>query len=196
MRFYDSRRADLGELYDEKDIDTELTADLVGDYLFTDSDFINNLSTKNRNVFQKIYDEIKYLCKIATAGSKEVRELEKVKKAFEKAYKESGTINTNTQYSVSFIDKYSQKQYNNFGWARDAEAISKNELDDLYSKIQEKGSLKKFTQSSSGEAIIEVNDKPHTTLGVDNVFVFVTDTRNNPQINKVIKFQVDTDTEM
>ena len=66
----------------------------------------------------------------------------------------------------------------------------------MYSKIHEKGSLEKFAQSSKGEAIIEVNDNPHTTLGVDNVFVFAKGTKNNPQINKVVRFQVETDTEM
>lgn len=40
-------------------------------------------------VFQKIYNEIKYLYKLATAGSKDARQLEKVKKAFEEAYKEN-----------------------------------------------------------------------------------------------------------
>lgn len=62
-------------------------ADLVGDYLFTDSDFIGRLSAENRGVFDKLFDEIKYLCKVATAGSKEARQLEKVKKAFEDAYR-------------------------------------------------------------------------------------------------------------
>ena len=69
------------------DPDMELTADLIGDYLFTDADFVRNLSANNRNVFEKIFDEIKYLCKVATAGSKEARELEKVKKIFEDAYR-------------------------------------------------------------------------------------------------------------
>ena len=66
----------------------------------------------------------------------------------------------------------------------------------MYSKIHEKGSLKKFTQTANGEAIIEVNDNPHATLGTDNVFVFVTGTKNNPQINRVVRFQAETDTEM
>lgn len=104
---YDSRRKALEELYknvEGADIDAELTADLVGDYLFTDSDFIKHLSTSNRNVFQKIYDEIKYLYKVATAGSKEARELEKVKKAFDKAYKESGEAKSDIQYSMSDSD--------------------------------------------------------------------------------------------
>ena len=83
------------------DPDEELTADLVGDYLFTDEDFVRKLSVQHRNVFQKIYDEIKYLCKIATAGSKEARELEKVKRAFEKAYKESGKSVEGVKHSIS-----------------------------------------------------------------------------------------------
>lgn len=87
---YQTRYDALAEMYKDiegADVNAELTADLVGDYLFMDSDFINNLSTKNRNVFQKLYDEVKYLYKTATAGSKEARELAKVKKAFEDAYR-------------------------------------------------------------------------------------------------------------
>lgn len=104
---YDSRRAALTELYKDikdADIDAELTADLVGDYLFTDSEFISHLSTQNRNVFQKIYGEIKYLVKVATAGSKEARELEKVKRAFDKAYKEGGKGVEGTKHSLSDSD--------------------------------------------------------------------------------------------
>lgn len=104
---YKARYDALKELYkgiDGADLDAEITADLIGDYLFTDSDFVNNLSVKNRNVFQKIYDEIKYLCKVATAGSKEARELEKVKRAFDKAYKESGNVEGDTKYSLEQVD--------------------------------------------------------------------------------------------
>ena len=98
---YQGRIDALSKLYDAKDIDSELTADLVGDYLFTDSDFINNLSANHRNVFQKIYDQIKHLYKMATAGSKEARELEKVKRAFEKAY-QAETKNTITEDGVKY----------------------------------------------------------------------------------------------
>lgn len=109
------RRGTLTALYanvEDADIDAELTADLVGDYLFTDSDFINNLSANHRNVFQKIYDEVKYLLKVATAGSKEARELEKVKRAFEKAYRE-GTKNTaedgGRKYSLATVEAVQPK---------------------------------------------------------------------------------------
>ena len=139
---YQSRYSELERIYSKKDangnilkdengntifirddvnIDAEVVADLVGDYLFTDTDFINNLSTKHRNVFQKIFDEIKYLLKIATAGSEEARKLEEVKKKFEQAYRENvkgkpDTTDTSTneeaqefetddvQYSISVTD--------------------------------------------------------------------------------------------
>ena len=97
---YQGRYDALKELYkgvEGADIDAELTADLVGDYLFTDSDFVNNLSVTNRNVFQKIYDEIKHLMKLVTAGSKEARQLEKVKRTFDKAYRENAKGNTETE---------------------------------------------------------------------------------------------------
>ena len=108
-----SRRAALTELYKDvdADIDAELTADLVGDYLFSDSKFIKDLTT-NKNLFQKIYDEIKYLCKVATG--KQLTEIEQVKKEFDNVWKELSekgidTIVENnkiandgeTQYSVS-----------------------------------------------------------------------------------------------
>ena len=105
---YDSRLQAITELYNKHDPDAdpvkELTADLVGDYLFTDTEFINNLSTNHRNVFQKIYDEVKYLCKVATAGSKEARQLEKVKKAFEDAYRADSKAKTEKQYSLTMVD--------------------------------------------------------------------------------------------
>ena len=114
---YDSRLADIQERYkgiENADYEAELTSDLVGDYLFADENFIKHLSVNNRNVFQKIYDEVKYMLKVVTAGSKEARQLEKVKRAFDKVYKESGKQTeaktedvsaSDTKYSVSVTDK-------------------------------------------------------------------------------------------
>ena len=82
-------------------IKKEVAADLVGDYLFTDPDFVRHLSTKNRNLAQKLYDEIKYMLKVATAGSKEARELERVKKAFEDAWRGEVKATGENQHSLS-----------------------------------------------------------------------------------------------
>jgi hypothetical protein len=112
---YNKRLADIKEIYgeDQSKIDSELTADIIGQYLFTDYDFVHNLSTQNRNVFQKIYDEIKYMVKIATAGSKEARDLEKVKKMFDKAWRENvdGKAQSESKYSISEIVDQNKKSY-------------------------------------------------------------------------------------
>ncbi len=116
---YDTRLADLTNLYkDVKDanVENELTADLVGDYLFTDPDFINNLSTEKPSLFKKVYNEIKHLYKMATAGSKEARELLKVKKAFEKAYKENAVArDTNNEVSVGEVATETTSQVDSLG---------------------------------------------------------------------------------
>lgn len=91
---------------------------------------------------------------------------------------------------------YTEKQYNSFGWASEAGGITSTELDDLYSKIQARTTLHMFNQSSKGEAIIEVNKKPNTTLDVDNVFVFVKGTKDNFRITRTVRFNVDTEMEM
>ena len=52
---YDGRREALAELYKDvkdADIDAELTANLIGDYLFTDSDFIRHLSASISEVLR------------------------------------------------------------------------------------------------------------------------------------------------
>lgn len=107
-----SRRAKTAKMYDGKnaDIEAELTADLVGDYLFGSKDFIDKL-TGNRTLFQKLWDEVKYLCKVATG--KELTEIEKVEREFARAWKEYGqteqtadTATPDIQLSVSGKDDF------------------------------------------------------------------------------------------
>lgn len=73
-------------------VDKEVTADLVGDYIFNDKGFIDHLA-KDRNVFQRVWDEIKYMAKIAKAGSEQAKQLERVKREFERAYREANKAN-------------------------------------------------------------------------------------------------------
>lgn len=106
----DKRLAELQAKYagvEDANPEAELVADLVGDYLFTDKEFIKQLSTKHRNLFEYLYDQIKYFYKIAVAGSQEARELEKVKKIFEDAYRQSGgKAQSGTKHSITeaFVD--------------------------------------------------------------------------------------------
>ncbi len=120
----ETRRADLTGVYDgvynsdiDTDVDFELAADLGGDYIFTDADFATELYNADKNAFQKIFDEIKYWIKLATAGSEEARLLEKAKHNFEKALrstfdgKASTSAEDGTQYSISEIVGDSGKNY-------------------------------------------------------------------------------------
>jgi len=88
--------------------EAELVADLVGRYIFEDYAFVHDLAMNHRNVFQRLYDEIKYLCKLATAGSKEARDLERAKRNFEKAYRESADTKAKTdgvtKYDIAILE--------------------------------------------------------------------------------------------
>lgn len=77
------------ELNAEAKFEKELVADLVGDYIFTDKAFVEKLFQEEPGLFKRIFEEIKYLCKLVTAGSKEARQLEKSKKMFEKVVSEA-----------------------------------------------------------------------------------------------------------
>ena len=101
---YDTRLQSINRIYQGKNANpyNELTADIVGDYLFTDEQFINRLSTEKPNIFKQIYNYIKHVFKMATAGSAEARQLEQLKYKLEQAYKNtSKQANTDTKYSLS-----------------------------------------------------------------------------------------------
>ena len=185
---YQSRYDAFVELYKDvkdADIEAELAADLVGDYLFTDADFINHLSTKNRNVFQKIYDELLYLYKIANAGSKEAMQLEKVKKAFEKAYREGGKAQKNTandggaKYSIETLPdgkKYvradRQVIYGNDpdSWSEQVEDYINGKIrkGENISLVAEDGEILTLTANTAGK--IASNKTSHGTTMSDEKF--------------------------
>lgn len=101
---YDSRYQERAGQYSNKyaqdenfktKIDQEITGDLVGDILFSDEGFIKHL-TKDKGVFQTVWDEVKYYAKMATPGSAQSKLFEKTKRAFEKAYREMVKGNKST----------------------------------------------------------------------------------------------------
>lgn len=70
----------------EAESDSIFSAEKVGEYLFSE-EFAEKLATENRELFKRVFKEIKYLSKTAAEGSREAERLGKVKKTFEKAYK-------------------------------------------------------------------------------------------------------------
>lgn len=104
---YDSKIQDITEAYgdllvDENQVKEELTADLVGDFLFNDEKFIEHLATKDRNIFQRIYDYVKHAYKMITAKTDDAKALEKMKYQFDNVYKSiSNENNTGIKYSIA-----------------------------------------------------------------------------------------------
>lgn len=74
----------------------ELANDLLGEYIFSDYEFVSNLAKTNRTVFDKAFDAIKHLYNMAVSGSYQQRELEKAKYLFQKALDEAGNGQKNT----------------------------------------------------------------------------------------------------
>jgi len=171
-KLYKNAYKNLDEAEFEAKLKKELTADFVGEYLFTDADFVNKLSVEQPNVFQKIYEEIKYMIKLATAGSKEARELEKVKKAFEKAYKETASINNGNgslEYSLNIIqDRKVADRLTSSEWKVVKASVSN------YNKLNYN-----YQKSADGDIIIPVGDK----------LVYTDANYDSPGISKIIQIE-------
>ena len=107
---YHDMQANIRDNYKSEEVGEEIIADVVGEYLFEDEAFVQNLSTKNQNLFQRIFAEIKHLLNLATAGSKQARDLERVKRAFEKAYRNTDIASKNVSTDDIAPVKYSLSQ--------------------------------------------------------------------------------------
>ncbi len=171
---YDTRLQAITKLYEGvegADIDAEITADLIGDYLFTDSDFISRLSTEKPNIFKRIFDEIKYLYNVATAGSKEARELEKVKKAFEKAYREVSKSREGVKYSIGEIIDENNKSYG-IGVHLDSTLLDNLTPDErkemVKERIKELGGEKFTAYDNNGNAVDVIVAKPGASFRNQN----------------------------
>lgn len=112
---YDKYYNDTKRLYNSvknADVEKETVSFLTGDYVFTDQEFVSSLSIEQPNIFKQAYDYIKHVYKIATAGSKEARQLERAKRMFDKAYKEmskatTGEVDSNLTTEADSDTKYS-----------------------------------------------------------------------------------------
>ena len=165
---YDSKVKSITDAYgnllvDENQIKEELTADLVGDFLFNDEKFIENLSIKDKNVFQKIYDYIKHIYKVATAGTEEAKAIENLKYQFDKVYK---SINNKQSNGSGIKYSFAGKKGMENAVVQDSQNI---ELEKLYNKAHqmEKANIDNETirqntnwfQDKNGDWKFEFSDK-------------------------------------
>ena len=88
----------LKQTYGTNDVSSEVVADISGQ-LFGNQEFINNLSTKQPNIFKRIYNKIVELANKITGNTKESLFIKDLKNKWEEAYR-----NTTTEQAVSNIN--------------------------------------------------------------------------------------------
>lgn len=106
----------------------------------------------------------------------------------------SPTINPDIRYSLSAIDDYTEKQYNDYGWVRVNDVLSDREYTDFNRKMNNLSAEIKRGKTASGEYIIPVNDMKGERFGVDNVLVFAKGTYQNPKVTRVIRIDFEDKT--
>jgi len=112
---YNDRLADIKELYKgikNADIKRELTADLAGDYLFTNKEFVESLSKTNKNMFVRIFDELRYIWR-QLFGTKEQKQMDKAMKNYIEAYNDNVAVKSGFDYSLSDVSTM-RDEYNLF----------------------------------------------------------------------------------
>ena len=183
---YDSRMADLKQLYKEgTDLEAELVADIVGDYIFTDELFIRSLQTGKPGLFRAVYDEIKYLRRMATAGSKEAKALIKAEKLFEKIYRQPVETTTETKYSAARNKDFSREfDYSQLNWAYDLGIITKKDGAIFERTINNEIARGAKPHSANGEYIIDTG----------KCLMFTDGDFHSPTLSRVIVFETEYET--
>ncbi len=93
------------------------------------------------------------------------------------------------------IEKYSEEEYNNYGWVRSNDVVSPGYWSDFTSKFASaKTNQQKFCQTPDGEHIIPANDL--SVDGVDNVLFYASGSIESPVVTKVVKINLDNETEI
>ena len=95
---------------------TELTEEALADVsaqLFGTQEFINNVKNTNPNLFQKIYNEIKYLWHQFRGYKNESQFIEDLYNKWTQAYNSDKKLNDTTNYYIEPVAKFDETEYNN-----------------------------------------------------------------------------------
>lgn len=109
---FDTAVQELLKNYNQTEITEEALADVSGQ-LFGNQEFINNLSEKNPNIFQKIYSEIKYLWHQFRGYRNQNQFIEDLYYKWTQAYKSNNMLNQTNNYYIETVEKFDESRYNN-----------------------------------------------------------------------------------
>jgi len=110
---FNSAVEELLKNYNTTEINEEALADISGQ-LFGNQEFINNLAQSNPNLFQKIYNEIKYLWHQFTGYRNQDQFINDLRYKWEQAYRNNQiNINAELKYSIAGRKAIDNIQYTN-----------------------------------------------------------------------------------
>lgn len=103
-----------------------------------------------------------------------------------------------TDKDFYLIDKYDEKQYNDFGWARVNGVLSYRENGNFRAKYREitSNTQTEIHTTANGEIIVETNDMAEEKFGVNNVLVFAKGSYEDYQITRVIRINLFNETDI
>ena len=91
----------------------------------------------------------------------------------------------------------SEEQRNNFGWVRENDVLTSGEWKDFEGKFAAALNGQATPQTSLGEYMIAVSDIHDPQLeGINNAIVYVTGTIENPRVSRVLKIDLDNETQL
>lgn len=120
---------------------TELTEEALADVsaqLFGTQEFINSVKNTNPNLFQKIYNEIKYLWHQFRGYKNQNQFVEDLYNKWTQAYRNNNKLNDTTNYYIEPVAKFNEIEYNNVI----EEKLSKKEYAILRSIINSDSNIK------------------------------------------------------
>ena len=93
---------------------------------------------------------------------------------------------------------YTEEQYRRFGWVRANEVLTSGEWEDFTAKLAGAVSGQTHTpKTKSGEYMIAVSDVQDPDLqGINNIIVYAKGTIESPQVTRVLRIDLDNETEL
>lgn len=194
---FNSAVSELLKNYNSTEINEEALAD-VSAQLFGNQEFINNLAQSNPNLFQKIYNEIKYLWHQFTGYKNQDQFINDLKYKWEQAYRNNNNLNNTTSFSIqtnSDGSKYVQVDTDqDIFEGKSVKEQTKIAQEYILNNFREKGLLKdenkiKVTRKTA-------NEYTHPKNGMDNAtysskMKASTELDNLLEISKFIKSETD-----
>lgn len=149
-------------------------------------DTIETLTYEGKPSGRKVVEDIKYYFKEGKAPYKS--DLSSFRYALSSTHADG----------VDLIDNYTEKQYNDFGWARVNGVLSYRENGNFRTKYGEikSGKQSGVHKTSKGEIIVAVNDMEKGKFGINNVLVFAKGSYENYKITRVIRLKSNSETHL